>query len=112
MCIYYILCIHFFSFQGGPYLYDKFSEASKSYCSNDWKDTYQNFLNGVYQNADLKGLKNQCIKSAWVTVALHQGLKFPKNSAHLSSSPNTVNGQVVHWTVGALLYRTRFYPLR
>ena len=63
----------FFSFQGGPYLYDKFSEASKSYCSNDWKDTYQNFLNGVYQNADLKGLKNQCIKSAWVTVALHQG---------------------------------------
>jgi len=97
---------------GGPYLYDKFSEASKSYCSNDWKDTYQNFLNGVYQNADLKGLKNQCIKSAWVTVALHQGLKFPKNSAHLSSSPNTVNGQVVHWTVGALLYRTRFYPLR
>jgi hypothetical protein len=30
-------------------------------------------LSGVYQNADLKGLKNQCIKSAWVTVALHQG---------------------------------------
>ena len=68
-----VFVIFFFSFQGGPYLYDKFSEASKSYCSNDWKDTYQNFLNGVYQNADLKGLKNQCIKSAWITVALHQG---------------------------------------
>ena len=93
-------------------MYDKFSEASKKYCLNDWTNTYQNFLNGGYPAADLKDLKNQCIKSAWVTVALHQGLKFPKESSHLSSSPNTVNGQVVHWTVGALLYRTRFYPLR
>merc|ERR1712154_2774 len=28
------------------------------------------------------------------------------------SYPNTVHGQVVHWTLGALLYRTRFFPLR
>merc|ERR1719219_1706110 len=97
---------------GGPYLYDKFSIASKNYCQTNWKDTYLNFLNGAYPTSDLKGIQNQCIKSAWITVALHQGLKFPKSSAHLSSSPNTVNGQVVHWTVGALLYRTRFYPLR
>ena len=32
--------------------------------------------------------------------------------SHLASAPETVNGKVVHWTIGALLYRTRFLPLR
>ena len=59
-----------------------------------------------------------------------QGLTFPLNYGHLTAAPNTVHGevddqmqpktqlftwtsiQVVHWTLGALLYRTRFFPLR
>ena len=57
-------------------------------------------------------MQTQCFKSAWVAVALHEGLGFPADYAHLASAPETVNGKVVHWTLGALLYRTRFLPLR
>ena len=97
---------------GGPYQFEKFAQASKDYCLIQWKETYQKYLNGVYPSSDLERLKTQCIKSVWIGVALHEGFKFPKHFSHLSSAPNTVHGQVVHWTVGALLYRTRFYPLR
>merc|ERR1712098_1033911 len=57
-------------------------------------------------------LETQCFKSVWVTVALHQGLTFPRSYGHLTAAPNTVHGEVVHWTLGALLYRTRYLPLR
>ena len=57
-------------------------------------------------------LQEQCLKSAWLTVALHEGFKFPKTFKQLTSASNAVNGQVVSWTIGALLYRTRDFPLR
>ena len=65
-----------------------------------------------YSNINQDRLGNTCLKTAWVAVALHEGFHFSKEYKSLTSAPNTVNGQVVHWTVGALLYRTRFYPLR
>ena len=64
-----------------------------------------NFEEGKYQTHDLDRLKHQCMKSAWIAVALHKGLKFPKDYDHLNSAPDSVNGQVVHWTIGAVLYR-------
>lgn len=57
-------------------------------------------------------METQCFKSAWLAVALHEGFGFPPNYPGLSAAPETVNGRVVHWTIGALLYRTRFLPLR
>ena len=75
--------------------------------------------------------------STCIWVLQTQGLTFPLNYGHLTAAPNTVHGevnrymdiwqsphrkqqlrtyiffhQVVHWTLGALLYRTRFFPLR
>merc|ERR1712107_696180 len=74
--------------------------------------SWAKYLQGSYPNSDVERLVTQCFKSVWVTVALHEGLTFPPTYGHLTSAPNTVHGQVVHWTLGALLYRTRFFPLR
>ena len=67
---------------------------------------------GKYVTHDVHRLQEQCLKSAWLTVALHEGFKFPKTFNRLTSASNAVNGQVVSWTIGALLYRTRDFPLR
>jgi len=40
------------------------------------------------------------------------GFDIPAQLWSPDGSPNTVHGEVVHWTLGALLYRTRFFPLR
>ncbi len=67
---------------------------------------------GDYPTADQMRMETQCFKSAWLGVALHEGFAFPEDYDRLSAAPETVNGKVVHWTIGALLYRTRFLPLR
>merc|ERR1711915_1024272 len=74
--------------------------------------SWNKYLQGSFPNSDTERLETQCFKSVWVTVALHEGLTFPTSYGHLTAAPNTVHGQVVHWTLGALLYRTRFFPLR
>jgi len=97
---------------GGQYMFNKYRKASKDFCSSRWHLSWAKFMQGSYPNSDTERLETQCFKSVWVTVALHEGLTFPLNYGHLSAAPNTVHGQVVHWTLGALLYRTRFFPLR
>ena len=97
---------------GGPYNFDRFSKASQVFCSTPWSNLVQDFHKGKYPSADMERLRTECIKSTWISVALHEGFQFPDDFAHLISAPNTVNGQVVHWTIGALLYRTRMYPFR
>jgi len=97
---------------GGPYRLETYEKASKDFCSTKWHLTWAKFLKGAYPKSDVSRLQTQCFKSAWLTVALHEGLTFPRNYVHLSAAPNTVQGEVVHWTVGALLYRTRYFPLR
>jgi len=97
---------------GGQYMFNKYKQVSRDFCSSRWHLTWTKFLQGSYPNSDKERLYTQCFKSVWVTVALHQGLMFPADYGHLSSAPNTVHGQVVHWTLGALLYRTRYFPLR
>lgn len=97
---------------GGHYMYHKFRAASKAFCSTRWMTSLARFKQGAYPNSDLERLETQCFKSAWVSVALHQGFLLPQHYAHLTAAPNTVHGEVVHWTLGALLYRTRYLPLR
>lgn len=53
----------------------------------------------------------QCFKAAWMTTVLHKGLKFPP-SYHMLRSVQLINHREVQWTLGALLHRTRFLPLR
>jgi hypothetical protein len=51
------------------------------------------------------------IESAWLYAFLHDGLKFPVNYQRLRSA-SLVNNNDVQWTLGAILYKTRFLPLR
>jgi len=53
----------------------------------------------------------QCFKAAWMTAVLHQGFKFPQNYSNLHSA-FYIGDKEVQWTLGAILYRTRFLPLR
>jgi hypothetical protein len=53
----------------------------------------------------------QCFKSAWLYAFLHDGLKFPVNYQRLRSA-SLVNNNDVQWTLGAILYKTRFLPIR
>jgi hypothetical protein len=56
-------------------------------------------------------LRLQCFKSAWLYAFLHDGLKFPINYQRLRSA-SLVNNNDVQWTLGAILYKTRFLPLK
>lgn len=51
------------------------------------------------------------MKSAWVSLVLHEGLGFHEDSISLQSTGG-INGQNVQWPLGALLYYTRYLPLR
>lgn len=97
---------------GGPYIHDKFETAAKHFCETPWELTWNRFNAGQFRNANRQRMETQCFKSNWLIVALHEGFGFPDTYSHLSAAPETVNGKVVHWTLGALLYRTRFLPLR
>lgn len=96
---------------GGEYSYNKFSEASKKYCSTSWLVTQDRYRRKLYPNADNKRLLYQCFKASWVTSLLHDGFRMPKNYNHFKSV-SKLNNQPVQWTLGALIYQTRFFPLR
>ena len=51
------------------------------------------------------------MKSAWLSLVLHEGLGFSKDSISLHSVAS-MDGQSVQWALGALLYNARFLPLR
>lgn len=53
----------------------------------------------------------QCFKSAWMYEVLHSGFSFPTNYTNLKTAL-LVYDKEVQWTLGAILYRTRFLPLR
>jgi len=97
---------------GGQYMFNKYKQAGKDFCSTRWHLSWAKYMQGNYPKSDVERLQTQCFKSVWLTVALHEGLTFPTKYGHLTAAPNTVQGKVVHWTLGALLYRTRFFPLR
>ena len=53
----------------------------------------------------------QCFKGAWMSQVFHRGFSFPTNFKKLRSA-QLVNGKDVGWTLGALIYKTRYLPLR
>lgn len=53
----------------------------------------------------------QCFKSAWMFEVFHRGFSFPVNYKNLKTALQVYDKEV-QWTLGAILYRTRFLPLR
>ncbi|CAF3825339.1 unnamed protein product [Rotaria magnacalcarata] len=83
----------------------------QNYCNSKWKNIRQWYTNKLFPKADLNRVLLQCFKSAWLYAFLHDGLKFPVNYQRLRSA-SLVNNNDVQWTLGAILYKTRFLPLR
>nr|DBA14972.1 TPA: hypothetical protein GDO54_004242 [Pyxicephalus adspersus] len=97
---------------GGLYDSLKFSRAAKDYCSMPWTTLTERFKNRLYSaHADQHRLKYQCFKSAWVHKVLHDGFHFPPDYPNLRTA-QLVYDKEVQWTLGAMLYKTRFLPLR
>ncbi|KAI1900803.1 hypothetical protein AGOR_G00053630 [Albula goreensis] len=97
---------------GGNYNATKYSRAAKSYCATQWRTLKERFDRGLYaSHADLHRLKYQCFKSAWMYEVFHSGFSFPTVYDNLKTAL-LVYDKEVQWTLGAILYRTRFLPLR
>ncbi|NXO04167.1 ENTP7 diphosphohydrolase, partial [Rhinopomastus cyanomelas] len=97
---------------GGRYSAPTFTVAAQEYCSQRWEVLTQRFRGGLYSaHADQHRLKYQCFKSAWMYQVLHQGFRFPLDYPSLRTA-QLVYDREVQWTLGAILYKTRFLPLR
>ncbi|KAK1211436.1 ENTP7 diphosphohydrolase, partial [Pygoscelis papua] len=97
---------------GGHYSASTFTSAAQEYCSQRWEVLTQRFRGGLYSaHADQHRLKYQCFKSAWMYQVLHQGFRFPLDYPSLRTA-QLVYDREVQWTLGAILYKTRFLPLR
>ncbi|XP_052533791.1 ectonucleoside triphosphate diphosphohydrolase 7 [Tympanuchus pallidicinctus] len=97
---------------GGRYSARAFISAAQEYCSQSWEVLTQRFQSGLYSaHADEHRLKYQCFKSAWMYQVLHQGFHFPLDYPSLHTA-QLVYDREVQWTLGAILYKTRFLPLR
>ncbi|XP_063167660.1 ectonucleoside triphosphate diphosphohydrolase 4 isoform X1 [Candoia aspera] len=97
---------------GGDYDAAQFLKAAKEYCATKWSILLERFDRGLYaSHADLHRLKYQCFKSAWMYEVFHDGFGFPVNYSNLRTALQVYDKEV-QWTLGAILYRTRFLPLR
>uniref|UniRef100_A0A8C5QK38 nucleoside-triphosphate phosphatase n=1 Tax=Leptobrachium leishanense TaxID=445787 RepID=A0A8C5QK38_9ANUR len=97
---------------GGPYNGHKFAKAAKDYCSMQWTTLTERFNNHLYSpHADMHRLKYQCFKSAWMYDVIHDGFHFPLDYPNLKTAQKIYEKEV-QWTLGAMLYKTRFLPLR
>ncbi|KAM9314289.1 ectonucleoside triphosphate diphosphohydrolase 7-like [Pholidichthys leucotaenia] len=97
---------------GGQYSSHKYTQAAKDYCSTKWSTLKQRLDNQLFsQQADIGRLKYQCFKSAWMYEVLHSGFRFPADYPNLKTA-QLVYDKEVQWTLGAILYKTRFLPLR
>ncbi|UXI20209.1 Transcription factor SOX-2 [Sarcoptes scabiei] len=96
---------------GGKYIHKDFLQASVKYCSTSWLVTQDRNKRNLYPKADFDRLLHQCFKSAWMLSILHDGFKMSKNYPSFESV-SVINDEPVQWTLGALILRTRFFPLR
>lgn len=97
---------------GGQYDSQKYSRAAMDYCSTKWSTLKQRLDNKLFsQQADISRLKYQCFKSAWMYEVLHSGFRFPADYPSLKTA-QLVYDKEVQWTLGAILFKTRFLPLR
>lgn len=97
---------------GGAYQAASFEKTAKEHCSTLWSVLEDRYHRNLYPYADFYRLKTQCLKSAWMSLILHEeGLGLPEHST-LFTSAAAIEGRSVRWALGALLYHVRFLPLR
>ncbi|XP_056136181.1 ectonucleoside triphosphate diphosphohydrolase 7-like [Lampris incognitus] len=97
---------------GGQYNSHKYSRTATEYCATKWSKLKQRLDNKLFsQQADVNRLKYQCFKSAWMYEVLHSGFRFPRDYPSLRTA-QLVYDKEVQWTLGAILFKTRFLPLR
>lgn len=97
---------------GGAYDSHKYSRAATEYCATKWSTLKQRLDDKLFsQQADISRLRYQCFKSAWMYEVLHSGFRFPTNYPSLKTA-QLVYDKEVQWTLGAILFKTRFLPLR
>ncbi|KAM9819269.1 ectonucleoside triphosphate diphosphohydrolase 7-like isoform 2-T2 [Syngnathus typhle] len=97
---------------GGQYDSAKYSRAATDFCATKWLTLKQRLDKKLFsQQADIDRLKYQCFKSAWMFQVLHGGFRFPADYRSLRTA-QLVYDKEVQWTLGAILYKTRFLPLR
>uniref|UniRef100_A0A667WKB2 nucleoside-triphosphate phosphatase n=1 Tax=Myripristis murdjan TaxID=586833 RepID=A0A667WKB2_9TELE len=97
---------------GGQYDSEKYSRAATDYCTTKWSTLKQRLDSKLFSTqADLSRLKYQCFKSAWMYEVLHSGFRFPTDYPSLKTA-QLVYDKEVQWTLGAILFKTRFLPLR
>ncbi|XP_030637358.1 ectonucleoside triphosphate diphosphohydrolase 7-like [Chanos chanos] len=97
---------------GGQYDSQKYAKAASNYCATKWTTLKQRLDSKLYSTqADIHRLKYQCFKSAWMYEVLHSGFNFPKDYPNLRTA-QLVYDKEVQWTLGAILFKTRFLPLR
>ncbi|XP_038600072.1 ectonucleoside triphosphate diphosphohydrolase 7 isoform X2 [Tachyglossus aculeatus] len=97
---------------GGRYHGPTFVKAAQDYCGMPWPVLTQRFKSGLFSShADQHRVKYQCFKSAWMYQVLHEGFHFPRDYPNLRTA-QLVYDREVQWTLGAILYKTRFLPLR
>jgi hypothetical protein len=95
----------------GRYSASDFSKRAQDYCKTDWSLLEERFKQNLYPYADQHRLRSQCGKSAWMSLILHEGLGFPLQATRLTTAAE-ISQHNVHWSLGAILYLTRYLPLR
>jgi len=96
---------------GGKYNMIKFQHAAQNYCSTNWTQIEKWRSSTIFPRADNNRYRLQCFKSAWLMTILHIHLGFPPRYRRLTST-QYISNEEVHWTLGALLYKTKYFPLR
>ncbi|XP_062927372.1 ectonucleoside triphosphate diphosphohydrolase 4-like isoform X3 [Mobula hypostoma] len=97
---------------GGQYDGIVYKKAAKDYCATKWATLKERFDRNLFSShADLYRLKYQCFKSAWMHEVLHSGFNFPTDYSNLKTA-QLIYDKEIQWTLGAILYKTRFLPLR
>ena len=83
----------------------------QDYCRTSWSQTMKRYDDNLYPNADMHRMINECFKVSWIMTVLHDGLHFPTNYEKFLPV-DKINGQEVQWSLGALVYKTRYLPAK
>uniref|UniRef100_A0A0N5AH45 Nucleoside-diphosphatase mig-23 n=1 Tax=Syphacia muris TaxID=451379 RepID=A0A0N5AH45_9BILA len=94
---------------GGPYNFSAVATKARRFCRQKWNSIRTHRM--LYPRASEERLRAQCFKSAWIVAVLHSGFNVDYENNHFRSVLN-VEGQEIQWTLGAMLYHLRYFPLR
>ncbi|VDN52654.1 unnamed protein product, partial [Dracunculus medinensis] len=96
---------------GGSYNFTTLAHEARKFCAQKWSTVLYRWRNRLYPKADKERIQMQCFKSAWISAILHFGFHVDKYFNNFKSVL-LIEGQEVQWTLGALLYHLRYFPLR